>query len=78
VGCRGEDGPEEIASAGGGMVLVAPGDPAGLSTTIDALLSDRDRLAAMGREARATVEREFTWERCGRLTVEAYADALGR
>jgi teichuronic acid biosynthesis glycosyltransferase TuaC len=78
VGCRGEDGPEEIASAGGGMVLVAPGDPAGLTTTIDALLSDPDRLAAMGREARATVEREFTWERCGRLTVEAYADALGR
>ena len=26
VGCRGEDGPEEIADAGGGIVLVAPGE----------------------------------------------------
>jgi glycosyltransferase involved in cell wall biosynthesis len=78
VGCRGEDGPEEITAAGGGIALVAPGDPPGLAATIDTLVSDPDGLAAMGREARATVEREFTWERCGRLTVEAYADALGR
>jgi glycosyltransferase involved in cell wall biosynthesis len=76
IGCRGEDGPEEIAAAGGGIELVAPHDPAALATTIDALLSDRDRLAELGREARITVERSFTWVGCGRDTVAAYRDAL--
>jgi len=30
----------------------------------------------VGAAARLTVEREFTWERCGERTVQAYADAL--
>src|SRR5438105_571500 len=76
IGCRGEDGPEEIAAAGGGIELVAPGDHNALAHRIDALLSDRDRLAARGREARATVEREFTWEKCGSETVAAYQALL--
>ena len=33
---------------------------------------------AMGAEARTTVQREFTWPGCGRQTVEAYREALGR
>jgi glycosyltransferase involved in cell wall biosynthesis len=78
IGSRGEDGPEEIAAAGGGIALVAPRDPTGLTLRIDELLGDADNLAAMGRQARATVQREFTWQRCGELTVEAYADALRR
>jgi glycosyltransferase involved in cell wall biosynthesis len=78
IGCRGQDGPEEIAAAGGGIELVAARDPAGLAQQIEALLGDRERLTALGREARATVQREFTWPRCGRLTVEAYKDALRR
>ncbi|HEY3726556.1 MAG TPA: glycosyltransferase [Solirubrobacteraceae bacterium] len=78
IGSRGEDGPEEIAAAGDGIALVAPGDPVGLAERIGNLLGDPGRLAAMGRAARATVQREFTWERCGQLTVEAYADALER
>jgi teichuronic acid biosynthesis glycosyltransferase TuaC len=77
IGCRGEDGPEEIAAAGGGIALVAPRDPPGLAVAIDALLSDPPRLESMGREARATVAREFTWERCGLETVRAYRDVLG-
>jgi glycosyltransferase involved in cell wall biosynthesis len=76
VGCRGEDGPEEIAAVGGGIELVAARDPSGLAATLDALLSDPARLNAMGREARLTVERGFTWEQCGRETVTAYRDAL--
>jgi glycosyltransferase involved in cell wall biosynthesis len=78
VGCAGEDGPEEIFAGGGGIELVSPGDPQELTAVIDGLLSDRARLTDLGRRARATVEREFTWERCGRLTVEAYADAAGQ
>ena len=76
VGCRGEDGPEEIAAAGGGIELVTPRDPSGLANTLDALLSDPARLQALGREARLTVQRSFTWEQCGRETVTAYRNAL--
>jgi teichuronic acid biosynthesis glycosyltransferase TuaC len=78
IGCRGEDGPEEIAACGGGIGLVAPRDPAGLAATIGSLLDDPARLAQMGRQARATVAREFTWQRCGQGTLQAYADALER
>jgi len=76
VGVRGEDGPEEIAAAGGGIVLVAPCDPASLAAQVDALLSAPERLAALGAAARATVEAHFTWAGCGRDTVAAYEDAL--
>jgi teichuronic acid biosynthesis glycosyltransferase TuaC len=75
IGCRGEDGPEEIAAAGGGMVLVPRGDVAALAAQIDALLSDPDRRAELGCEAAATVSRAFTWEQCGRETIAAYRDA---
>lgn len=76
IGCRGEDGPEEIAAAGGGIALVAPRDPHGLARRIDALLADPGALAQMGREARITVQRRFAWEHCGRQTVQAYRDVL--
>jgi glycosyltransferase involved in cell wall biosynthesis len=72
IGLRGEDGPEEIAAAGGGIVLAGPGD---LAPAIAATLRDRERL---GAEARATVERAFTWERTGRATVAAYEEVLAR
>jgi teichuronic acid biosynthesis glycosyltransferase TuaC len=76
VGSRGEDGPEEIAAAGGGIALVPPGDRRALAARLDELLSDPAELEAAGNAARATVEREFNWEKCGRETVHAYADAL--
>jgi teichuronic acid biosynthesis glycosyltransferase TuaC len=69
VGLRGEDGPEEIAAAGGGMVLA---EPDGVRDAIATALDGRDRLAD---EARATVVRHFTWERCGAETVAAYQAA---
>jgi teichuronic acid biosynthesis glycosyltransferase TuaC len=76
VGCAGEDGPTEIAAAGGGIALVAPRDSRGLAATIEALTSDQAKLEAAGREARETVVRAFTWQRCGRDTVAAYEEAL--
>jgi teichuronic acid biosynthesis glycosyltransferase TuaC len=76
IGCRGEDGPQEIAASGGGIELVAPRDPVQLAATIGTLLDDHPRLAALGRQARETVTRGFTWERCGRETVAAYEDVL--
>jgi teichuronic acid biosynthesis glycosyltransferase TuaC len=77
IGCRGQDGPEEIAAAGGGIELVQARDPRALAAAIDGLLSDPDRLAAMRLAARETVLSQFTWERCGRETVRAYEEVLG-
>jgi len=76
IGCRGEPGPEEIAKAGDGFVLVPPGDIERLSQRMDELLSDPDRLREAGRRARATVAANFTWEGCGVQTRAAYEDAL--
>lgn len=77
IGCRGEDGPEEIAAAGGGIALVPPRDPQALAAEIDALLRDPIALERLGDQARQTVQREFTWEQCGRETVDAYREAIG-
>ena len=77
IGCRGEPGPEEIAAAGDGFVLVPPGDIERLTQRIDELLSDPHRMREAAQRARATVEASFTWERCGEETLDAYRQALG-
>lgn len=69
IGTRGEPGPEEIARSGGGMLLA---EPSTLASAIRAALDD----PGLGAAARANVEANFTWERCGRETVAAYEDAL--
>jgi glycosyltransferase involved in cell wall biosynthesis len=76
VGCRGEAGPEEIARAGGGMVLVQPEDPQRLAEAIDHQLSRPASLSELRRTARQTVLENFTWPGCGQATVEAYRHAL--
>lgn len=76
IGCRGEPGPEEIAAAGDGFMLVPPGDIERLSQRIDELLSDPHRLREASQRARATVAASFTWERCGKQTLAAYEHVL--
>jgi teichuronic acid biosynthesis glycosyltransferase TuaC len=76
IGLRGEDGPEEIAAAGGGIVLVPPGDLEALTTELARLLENEGWREELGRAARTNVARHFTWERCGADTVAAYAEAL--
>jgi glycosyltransferase involved in cell wall biosynthesis len=76
IGCRGEPGPEEIAAAGDGFLLVPPGDIERLTQRIDELLSDPHRLREAGQRARATVAANFTWERCGEQTLAAYRHVL--
>jgi teichuronic acid biosynthesis glycosyltransferase TuaC len=76
IGSRGEGGPEDIAAAGEGMTLVAPDDVAALADALRELLADADQLARRGAAARATVERRFTWERCGAVTLDAYREAV--
>ena len=75
IGCFGEPGPEELAELGGGMVLVPPRDPAGLAEAIEAAL-DPARLGELSSAAAATAAEHLTLEVCGRLTVEAYRDAI--
>jgi glycosyltransferase involved in cell wall biosynthesis len=69
IGRRGEPGPEEIACAGGGMLLVDDD----LAAALDDAFARR---AELGAAARANVQANFTWEGCGRATVAAYEDAL--
>jgi teichuronic acid biosynthesis glycosyltransferase TuaC len=76
IGCRGEPGPEEIAAAGDGFMLVPPGDIERLTQRIDELLSDPQRLREAGQRARESVAASFTWEHCGEQTVAAYEHAL--
>ena len=72
----GEAGPEEIAASGPGIRLVPPGDPEALADELRTLLDDAAYRRELGDGARATVERAFTWEACGRATVAAYEEAL--
>jgi glycosyltransferase involved in cell wall biosynthesis len=76
IGCRGEPGPEEIAAAGDGFVLVPPGDIERLTQRIDELLSDPQRLREASFRARETVALNFTWAGCGERTLAAYEHAL--
>ncbi|MBV9196284.1 MAG: glycosyltransferase [Solirubrobacterales bacterium] len=76
IGGRGEGGPEDIAAAGEGMLLVAPGDVEELAALLARLCTDRAELRQLGAAARSTVAANFTWEQCGRRTVAAYGDAL--
>jgi glycosyltransferase involved in cell wall biosynthesis len=76
IGSRGEGGPEDIAAAGEGMILVEPGDVAGLASVIERLSADRSELERLGAAAYDTVAANFTWERCGAETLAAYRAAL--
>jgi glycosyltransferase involved in cell wall biosynthesis len=75
IGGRGEGGPEDIAAAGEGMLLVPPGDAAALAAEIDRLCADRAALRRLGEAARSTAASNFTWKRCGEETVVAYEAA---
>ncbi len=76
IACLGEPGPAEIEEAGPGISLVAPGDIPALADAIDRELSRSPReQGERSARARRTVERHFTWERCGRATLRVYEQA---
>lgn len=76
VAALGEPGPDDIAGAGPGMVLVPPGDVERLAAELDALLGDQRALRELSAQARVTAETAFSWEACGRATIQAYESVL--
>ena len=77
IGCRGEAGPEEIAAAGGGIRLVAPGDPEALAAELRAPARRRRAGAASSAAARARRSSARSPGRAaGEATVAAYEEAL--
>ena len=51
-------------------------DPRDIAERLAGLFQDPDRRVQMGRNARALVEKSYTWERVATLTEEAYQLAL--
>ncbi len=78
IGAVGEPGPFEIRLYGQGMRIVPPADVERLAERLGEMLDDPALIADLGNHARATVEREFSWQACGKATVAAYAKALAR
>jgi phosphatidyl-myo-inositol dimannoside synthase len=72
-----------VAGRSGGMVdavadgetglLVEPGDDDALARALIALLGAPDRARALGRAARARIERELTWARCAERVRQGFA-----
>jgi glycosyltransferase involved in cell wall biosynthesis len=56
--------------------LVAPGDDAGFERALADVLRDEFHARALGASARATVERELTWERYVARIEELLRDAV--
>jgi glycosyltransferase involved in cell wall biosynthesis len=56
--------------------LVPPGDASALAAAISGALADPERLVQMGREGRAIVEREFSWDIACAATLQLYDDLL--
>jgi teichuronic acid biosynthesis glycosyltransferase TuaC len=76
IGSRVEGGPEDIAAAGDGLLLVPPDDHLAVARAIERCLEWEEERAALGAAARRTVERAFTWGRCGEATLDAYREAF--
>jgi glycosyltransferase involved in cell wall biosynthesis len=55
-------GAEGIAEADEGALIVAD-DPAEFAEAVVALLSDKNRRASLGEQARQVIERRFSWRR---------------
>lgn len=65
-------GASELVRDGEDGILVPPNDPAAIAAAIEPLVTDRNRLARMGRKARRRFESHPTWEE----TAERVRDFL--
>jgi starch synthase len=77
VGSRVGGIPEVVADGGSGL-LVPPDDPASLAITLNELLRDPDRAAAMGQAGRERAVKEFSWETVAAQTMALYGELVAR
>ncbi len=70
-------GVPEIVRDGETGLLVPPGDPGALAEAVTRLLADPEGARAMGRRARAHVEREFPMERQVERLLAVYREVAG-
>jgi glycosyltransferase involved in cell wall biosynthesis len=68
--------PEVIGTDGSAGRLVAPRDPAAMAKAIREVLGEPGRAEAMGRAARARVQRLFQWERAAAELVGVFEETL--
>jgi glycosyltransferase involved in cell wall biosynthesis len=73
VACSDRSSLPEVA--GDAALLFDPFDPGAIAAAIERLLRDRAEAARLRAAGRARAAR-FTWERCARLTADAYERAL--
>ena len=76
VVCSDTGGTKETMDVGATGLLVPKGDAAALRDALDGLLQDMDRTRAMGRAARAFVERSFTLDHMIEQVCETYEESL--
>ncbi len=67
----------EVVTDGDTGLLVPPGDPAALAGALNALVSDQDRAAAMGRKGRERAVADFSWPAIAAQTAALYRELLG-
>jgi glycosyltransferase involved in cell wall biosynthesis len=71
-------GSRQVVASGQNGILVPPGDPGSLASSLTRLLADDAERARLGRAARELVEEQFSAARQAELHAEAYAAALAR
>lgn len=66
---------QDVLRDGENFILVEPDHPKELARTINELLKDDKRREAIGRQAKITVERFFSWESVCQKTLDVYHQA---
>jgi glycosyltransferase involved in cell wall biosynthesis len=69
---------ETRVTAGDTAAYALGDEPEDFAQAIDELLDDPDRREALGREARARIERGFAWEHSERALLDAYERATAK
>jgi len=62
----------ELIDDGGDGLLVTPGNVGELTSALDRLLASPELRDRLGRTGQAKVARQFSWDRCARIQLEAY------
>lgn len=76
VGCTGEGGPEDLAAAGAGIVRIAKGDDAALSSILAEWARHPELAEQIGRKNQEIARREYSWNRHAERLAGLYEEIL--